>query len=40
MLGDVRIGCFYDADCRLLFRDEPPAFDVVSDRLQALAEKL
>lgn len=30
----------YYADCRLLFRDEPPAFDAVIERLQSLAEKL
>jgi nucleotidyltransferase AbiEii toxin of type IV toxin-antitoxin system len=30
----------YYADCRLLFRDEPPAFDAVIERLQGLAAKL
>ena len=30
----------YYADCRLLFRDEPPAFEAVIERLQSLAEQL
>jgi len=30
----------YYSDCRLLFRDGPPAFDAVMERLQGLADKL
>jgi hypothetical protein len=30
----------YYADCRVLFRDEPPAFDAVIERLQGMADKL
>jgi len=30
----------YYADCRRLFRSEPPAFDLVIERLQGLAEEL
>jgi len=40
--GDLRamVEEDYYADCRVLFRNEPPAFDAVLDRLQSLAEKL
>ena len=40
--GDLRrmVEEDYYADCRRLFRDEPPAFELVIDRLQGLAQKL
>ena len=40
--GDLRrmVEEDYEADCRRLFRDEPPSFDLVIGRLQVLAEKL